>query len=413
MSTAPPTPGAPLPAATPAPGPQRRRWLHLPHSPIRKALFLATYLAFCGGVVFLGTKFFWKFRAGVPFDETAFVLDYYFPEIRRSKVKETHPRHDDGFFDVLLLGGSVLERGWGEVEENLRARLQAEAGGRFRIFNLAHSGHTSRDSLLKYREMVSQQFDLVIVYDGINDVRLNCCPRAAFRDDYSHFAWYRSMQSHIDAGTMRQQAGLVDQARVAGATFAFDSADDALLEEGGDIKTVGPFRRNLEEIAWIAVARGDVLLMLSFACYIPADYTRERFRNRTLDYSYRPDGRSCDAETWGKPPYVAAAVAAQNSALRALTDEHPEILFVDERAAMPEEGRLFVDPCHLSKEGSREFVENLWPAVTWRLAAWKAARGNTSPDCEAVDAKRGDHPERGTRNGAPGESETEPGVCPP
>ncbi|MGE5194901.1 MAG: hypothetical protein ACM3U2_20605 [Deltaproteobacteria bacterium] len=389
----------PSPVSGHQPPRHARRLLHLPRSAVRKALFLGVYLAFCWGVVFLGAKLFWKFRAGVPFDETAFVLDYYFPEIRLSKVKETHPRYDDGFFDVLLLGGSVLEPGWGNVEEELRAKLQGALGDRFRVFNLAHSAHTSRDSLLKYRELAWEQFDLVIVYDGINDVRLNCCPRESFRDDYSHFAWYRSMQKHIDAGTMRQRAGVIEQARVAAETFAFDSSDDALLEEGGDIKTARPFRRNLEEIAWTATGRGDAVLMSTYAYYIPADYTQERFRDRTLDYAFRADGRSCDAETWGKPRYVAAAIDVQNDALRALMEEHPEMLFVDERKAMPEQGRLFVDPCHLTEDGSRQFVDNLWPAVMKRLRAWKGARDAAARDREARIAEEGSREEGETGRG--------------
>ncbi len=369
----------PLPGSGQLPPGHARRLMHLPRSPMRRALFLSVYAAFCCGVVFLGIKSFWKFHADVPFDEWAVVLDFYFPKIRLSKVKEAHPQHNDRYFDVLLLGGSVLEPGWGNVEECLRAKLQAEVADRFRIFNLAQSAHTSRDSLLKYRELVREQFDLVIVYNGINDVRLNCCPRKSFRDDYSHFAWYRSMQQHIDAGTMRQAVDIVDQAKTAAETFSFDASNDALLEEGGDIKTARPFRSNLAEIAWTAVGRRDALLMLSFAYYIPDDYTQERFENRTLDYSFRPDGWSCDAETWGKPRYVAAAIDAQNEALRGLVEEHPEMLFADERTAMPQNGHLFIDPCHLTKEGSRQFVENLWPAVLWRLNAWKAARNVSSP----------------------------------
>jgi len=367
-------PSSPTAASGAVPQRAARRWIHLPRRPLHRALFLGIYTAFCSSLVFLGTRLFWKVHAGVPFDEAAFIRDFYFPEIRRSQVKETQPRHADRFFDVLLLGGSVLEPGWGSIEENLRARLQAELGDHFRIFNLAHSAHTSRDSLLKYRELAGDEFDFVIVYDGINDVRLNCCPRESFRDDYSHFTWYRSMQKQIDSGTILNRAGIIDPARVASQSLAFNSNDSALLEEGGDIKTPRAFHRNLEEIVRAAAGRGDAILLLTCAYYIPADYSQERFWNHALDYAYRSDGRHCVVETWGKPPYVAAALDAHNKAIRDLAHEYAEIGFVDERQLMPEDGRLFVDPCHLTDEGSRQFVDNLWPAVARRLEFWKSGR---------------------------------------
>jgi hypothetical protein len=370
-----PVPRGPSPASVAA-RPQNggRKWLHLPRSTARRILFLGIYLLFCANLVFFGAKLFWKFQAGVPIDEAAFVRDFYFPEIRRSRVKEIEPRHDDPYFDVLLLGGSVLEPGWGTVEELLTGKFRAELGNRFQVYNFGHSAHTSRDSVQKYREMAGEQFDLVIVYDGINDVRLNCCPREFFRDDYSHFAWYRSMQKHLLAGSMSSQTSLVEQAGLAAQTFSFNPSDEALLEEGREVKTALPVRRNLEEIVWTALGRGDALLLLTEAYYIPVDYTQERFRKQTLDYSFRADGRSCNVESWGKPQYVAAAVDAQNEAIRNLAAEHPEAFFVDEQELMPAEGRMFVDPCHFTEEGSRRFVENLWPAVAKRIRVWEAAR---------------------------------------
>jgi len=348
--------------------------LHLPKSRWRKIVFLAVYGLFCWGLVLAGSKLFWRFRAGVPFDQTAEIWDFYYPELRQSRVKEMHPRHEDDRFDVLLLGGSVLEPTWGSVETCLAEKLRAEVGERFRIFNLGHSAHTSRDSLLKYSQLSDEQFELVIVYDGINDVRLNCCPRALFRDDYRHFAWYNSLHKCLAAGTTMLPFSLLDEAALVNETFRFDPKNEVLLEEGRDIKTPHPFRQNLEEIARLGATRGDKVLLTTFAYYIPANYTLERFRDRTLDYSFRTDGRSSAAEIWGKPQYVVAALEAQNAAIRDLAALHSEVLFVDERELTPEQGRLFADPCHLTDEGSRLFVENLWPAVKRRIDEWQAAR---------------------------------------
>lgn len=350
------------------------RWLHLPRSRWRRGLFLGVYFLFCWGLVYSGSKLFWKLRAGVPLDETADIWDFFYPELRLSGVHATHPRHNDDRFDVLLLGGSVLESDWGSVAERLEEKLRADVGERFRVYNLSHSAHTSRDSLLKYSQLADGQFELVIVYDGINDVRLNCCPRELFRDDYRHFAWYNSFQKHLDAGSILLPASLVDETLMLNETFRFNPENEALLEEARDIKTTQPLRQNLDEIARAAANRGDKVLFTTFAYFIPENYTQERFDHQSLTYSYRNDGRSCAAELWGKPRYVAAAIDAQNAAIRGLAAERPEVLFVDERELMPEAGHLFADPCHLTDEGSRKFVENLWPAVQRRVGDWRAAR---------------------------------------
>src|SRR5262249_5224575 len=141
---------------------------------------------------------------------------------------------------------------------------------------------------------------------------------------------------------------------------------------GREIKTVATLRRNHEEILGAAATRGDRVLLISFAYDIPLNPPDEQPAESGLD------SRSSRPTCWGKSGYVAAALDAQNAAIRELADAHPDVLFIDQRALMPEQQRLFVDPCHLSEEGSHRFVENLWPAVAMRLAEWKTQRRTQS-----------------------------------
>jgi hypothetical protein len=270
---------------------------------------------------------------------------------------------------VLLLGGSVLERKWGIIEPVLAAKLRAAVSEDFRIYNLARSAHTSRDSAIKYAHLAGNEFDLVIVYDGINDVRMNCCRREHFRGDYTHCSWYESLQKRMNAGRLDLPASAFVESLLTGASISLGGVDKALLSEGADIKTVGPLRQNLEGIVQAAAARGDAVVLMTYAYDIPADYTPERFANRTLAYGFRLDG--CGAELWGRPADVAATLDAQNAAIRELASSHPEAPFCDQQQVLPVQTRLFVDPCHLSDEGCRQFVDNLWPAVEQQVAKWK------------------------------------------
>lgn len=59
-----------------------------------------------------------------------------------------------------------------------------------RIFNLAMPAHTSQDYWLKYAALAEARFDLVIVYDGLDEDLANNVPPELFREDYAHYSWY-------------------------------------------------------------------------------------------------------------------------------------------------------------------------------------------------------------------------------
>lgn len=357
-----------------------RVWMRLPKNRWRRMLFLGVYLVFCWGVVVVGIKAFWMLHAGVPLTRTPRNLDVYYGELHDSGLQTAHPRHDDDFFDVLLLDGSVLDPRCGKVEEYFTENLRADLGDRFRVFNLARQAHTSRDSLLKYLQLGDGRFELVIVYDGINDVRMNCCPRELFRDDYTHCSWYHEIQHLIDTGRMPDSAGIADELKLVHQLIHLTSSvDEKLVEYGHEIKTDRTLRRNHEEIIRAAMERRDVVLLSTYAYDIPDDYTPERFANRALDYGDWKRGARIPAEMWGRPKDVTATLDAQNAEIRALAKEHPEVLFTDQRELMPGQQGLFYDVCHLADSGSRRFVDNLWPVVSQRIAEWRAAHPVQAP----------------------------------
>lgn len=367
MSALLPTPLGSDPVAA---GSRRSGWMRLPRSRPRRALFLGAYLLFCLALPAGGLGLYWSLRAGKPLAGSIDVWDYYYPELRA--IGASSPRHDDDRFDLLLLGGSVLEPAWGDVEHLLRERLEAEFPGRFRIDNLARSGHTSRDSLLKYSHLAGQQFDLVFAYEGINDVRMNNVSREMFRDDYTHCAWYRGFEKRRAAGSISLPAAIGQQLETLGESIEFGAPRDmAQAELGREIKTARTVAGNLAGIARLAAERHDPLLLATYAWYIPADYTRERFESQMLDYSYRADGRSCGAEMWGRPDLIGPVIDAQNTAIRELVADDARLGLVDLERAIAKAKVNFVDPCHLTAEGSRAFVDALWPAVRGRLEAWR------------------------------------------
>ncbi|MBS0264758.1 MAG: SGNH/GDSL hydrolase family protein [Planctomycetes bacterium] len=362
-------PPTPLPPQQFLPGLRTALQMRLPKSRFRKLLFIGIYLFYCWGLVVLGIKLFWIWTAGVPLGQEPLTVDFFYSEIRQSQVRERHPRHSDEHFDVLLLGGSVLTPAWGSVEHCLEEKFHEMAGDRVRIFNLAWPAHTSRDSLIKYWLVAGEEFDLVIVYDGINDVAMNCCPAEEFRDDYLHFSWYREVAEAIDTGRMSLPIRLSDQVQLVGQGLLRTDIGPQTAEFGREIKTVRTLRRNHEELLSTAAARGDPVLLMTFAYNIPLEAGDQPAAE---DGSQESPGERLTC--WGKSKYVAAALDAQNAAIRGLAESHPDVLFVDQTPLMPEGQGLFNDACHLSTAGSRRFVENLWPTVKSRWTEWNASQ---------------------------------------
>jgi hypothetical protein len=377
-------------ASSPEPrSPTASRWRpRLPRTPGRRLVFLALYLGFCWGVVWLGVRLFWLVGSAVPFSQRPSAWDHYYPRLRQAGLVEQPAARPDKRFDLLLLGGSVLDPAWGSVGAELERRLESRLPGRWRLANLGQAGFTSRDSLLQYQHLARQRFDLVVVYDGINDTRLNCCPPELFRDDYTHAIWYRQFAEELAGGTPS-----LSRVAVAGVRSALDrnrlgTPEPELLEFAAQPQTPRCLRANLSTLCDLAVERGDPLVLLTFAWHIPPEYTLQKFGDDLLDYA--PQGKNrCAAELWGKAEYVAHALRLQNDEIRALAadwhtrsstaaekppqnrPETPPVRLLDMEERLPHTGEIFIDPCHLTERGSAEFVEILWPVVAEAIESFE------------------------------------------
>ena len=98
---------------------------------------------------------------------------------------------------------------------------------------------------------------------------------------------------------------------------------------------------------------------MSFATWVPADYSYQAFRRKQLDYLLHHS----PIELWGRREHVLAAVEAHNAVVRRLAREHPGVVFVDQARRMPEGGLYYNDPCHFTTLGSQRFAEHLVEAL--------------------------------------------------
>jgi len=332
----------------------------------KRFLFYALYALFLVLLVESGARAFWKAR-GVPFF-TAHRKIYrsFYPTV--SSLERESLDKDEECFDVLMLGGSVLHTEYGGIEHVLRERLTRTRGQCVRVHNTSAAAHTSLDSYYKYKHLSGKRFDLVMVYHGVNEVRANNCKPSDFQEDYSHLSWYKLINDFEHKADSRwlvfpytaEFVVLKVAGRLGWSGFLpTHEPEPESLEYGCDVKTKASFRRNLEGILEIASERKEPVLLMSFAFYLPEDYTKEHFENRKLDYTVH----TFPVELWGKPECVVAAITAHNEVAAELARQYPEVIFVDQDRLIPKDGRHFNDLCHLTNEGCERFVDNVLDTI--------------------------------------------------
>jgi lysophospholipase L1-like esterase len=321
-------------------------------------------------------RVFWYLRFGIsPFYSNR-VLYAYYPELRR--VDNAHPRNNDDVFDILILGASTMNRGFGNVEQEIREQLANAGNHNVRIFNLAKAAQTSRDALLQYQALENARFDVVVFYAGINDVRANNAPPEVFKKDYSHYSWYENVNALAPYHRNSRLAlpftalFLINSTRRVFSASRYAPAEDPRpewIQYGKDLRGTASFEENLKGILDLAATRGDTVLLATFAFYIPEDYTLEGFRHKRLNYVLH---RS-PVEIWGSPENVRDGIEAYNNIIRREAASRKKVLFVDEAMLMPRKRIYFNDVCHFTAAGSTLFVEPIAKVLSGLQAAKTSA----------------------------------------
>jgi hypothetical protein len=329
---------------------------------MKKLIFTLTFLVLLILPLEIASRAYWMIKEHLSFFNPEAMYLFY-PALK--DVKKASITTTDGYYDILLLGGSVLyDSGkWSGANALLQEKLKDKTKLPIRIHNVARPGHSSRDSVFKYRFLKDKHFDLIIIYDSINEVRANNCPPQMFKDDYSHYSWYAKLNFfahypffkfftlpytvyslNID---IRQKMGLIH-------FVPTDIPNEEWVKYGNAIKSAGPFEKNLEEILVTSQLRKEPVLIASFAFHVPRDYTYFKFKTKQLDYG----AHKFYIEIWGKPENVIMGIITHNNVIKKLAARHPEIMFLDEYPNMPKSKIYFDDICHLTDAGNEKLLND-------------------------------------------------------
>ncbi|MDA0832733.1 MAG: SGNH/GDSL hydrolase family protein [Planctomycetota bacterium] len=325
----------------------------------RRVVLIPLFSVYLVLLAYLGFRLFLYLRYDVsPVTHTS-TLDGYqliYPELFKSGVLDILQDDSDTTCDVVLIGGSTLEQTADEIEKQLRYAW----GDDVRVYNLAKAAHTSRDTLFKFRKLPERGIDLVVLYDGFNDIRMNCVPTADFKGDYTHCNWYVDMERRLQKRGTGMQELVTRDLKAIGTLIDLGQPSDEWLDEGATVKSTEPFRENIAAILRTCRDRNIPVVLMTFPWYLPSNYTAEKLANGELDYgkgAYR-----MHAESWGRPENINRTMTAHNEVIHELAAE-PEfastVRFVDQVELLSASGTHFSDPCHFTPAGIERFAKNL------------------------------------------------------
>ncbi len=286
------------------------------------------------------------------------IYAYYAP---LKKINATPVDKNDDYFDILILGASVLDPSpdwpYARPEPHIYQMLDGKTSRKIRVHNLAQTAMNSLDSRMKMEYLKQSGYDLVIFYDAINDARANYAPDDIFRRDYSHYLWYEKVHA-ID-----RQRGIIkftivpyylnmawikikQRLKLKDYISEYWITSSRWDEYGNHIKTEQSYRDNLTAFLEEAKAKDIPVILPSFAYY---------------------DGRTVDeaGTVWGEKKDIFKAVDVHNNVIKELAETFPydKIHYIDMNNLMTKDEIHFFDLCHFKEPGAEQFVSLLLPII--------------------------------------------------
>ena len=316
------------------------------------------------GSLELTSRTFLSLKYSSSFFQPSKIIDSYYPMVAQIK---TQYKHDDSP-KILVLSSSALTGEWGDFAKHFEEYLNTKDQN-WQVFNAAGVGFSSQDNLNTLKLLADLDFDHIIFYNGINDVRLNNCPPDLFDSNYRHISWSNETYTILKHAEMNifTLPFFLDyhfqllKAKYCSSCFIAKNYHDqeAWQAYGNNFKSLKTFSNNTAAIIE-AKPKESSLHLVSFATYIPQDYTFEKFANHQLDYNFHENSR--EVEVWGKPENVSTYMLYANDSLSKLDCPTNTVYYKDIRPYIrnPE---YFADVCHFSQPGIAQLAELIADSV--------------------------------------------------
>jgi hypothetical protein len=252
---------------------------------------------------------------------------------------------------ILTLGGSSMfnrrltERLIEDLSESTSARLEIQGG--------ALRSHSTRSSLIKYKEhFYKYSFDYVLIYHAINDLWMNHYTLEDFKADYSHESPWCKRNAVLNHSII---------ARYIYNNIVWNwNKPKEYPKNGAQFASCETFGQNIRALIRLIKRDNGCPILMTFAWYIPDDYTFMKFRQGSLNYNNPENYDECSVEFWGKVDFVKEGLKRHNSIIRNIAREEQVMLIDIERMnAFSNNSENFGDVCHLSEDGTDVFVKTI------------------------------------------------------
>jgi lysophospholipase L1-like esterase len=266
---------------------------------------------------------------------------------------------------VLMLGSSTMFNR--HMAERMKAALQLKTAKKIELLDAGIRSHTSRADVLKLKLLKDYRWDVVLFYDGINDLWANHVLPEDFRADFGHLdPWYRR-NIVLDHSLLARYIYNASYWKIKSFNqkmkekffidYQFVFAKKQYVN-AANFASLPVFSDNTEEIISLSKSIGANPVLITFAFHLPDNYSRKSFLDKTLDYSNPDNYDSRDVYNWGPPAYVREGLVRQNNILRNVAKKQ-NVLLIDMDAKMSGQGSWFGDVCHFNDEGVDVFVEKV------------------------------------------------------
>lgn len=255
---------------------------------------------------------------------------------------------ENGGLRVLTLGGSTMFNR--RMTERMIASWTDALPTPPQVVGAALRTHTTRASVIKYDYLFSKyQFDYVLIYHGINDLWANNVPPEIFRPDYSHQNAWGRRGLLLDHSVIARRVYNSRQTRRG--TFPTKSNQ-------ADFMADKSFEANLRALVASVRSNGGIPVLMTFASFIPDDYSQEKFSSGELPYNNPTRYDYCPVELWGDVAYVKKGLQRLNAIVRRLASEL-DVDLIEQAERLSAVSLNFGDSVHFSELGTDRFIANI------------------------------------------------------
>ncbi len=251
---------------------------------------------------------------------------------------------------ILTLGGSAFFNR--RMTDRLIEALGAASAEPVEVVGAALRTHTTLSSVFKYDLLSRYDFDVVIIYHGVNDLWANHVMR--FRPDYFHLSpWYKRSRL-LDRSVIYRL--IYNKWIYSGSDMVRNS--NYLKANQAGFAAEHTFRQNMTTLVDAIRRDASVPILMTFASSIPAHYSQAAFESRSLGYNNPTDYDRCSAEVWGAPDFVREGLRKHNRIINEISASK-QVLLLDQERLVGKDLRWFGDVCHFSEEGTDRFIRNI------------------------------------------------------